>query len=211
MLCINRRAHQTGRLAARKLTKLYNKHSPANHVQMVTKGGTKWQAGESGEQERGEETLWYLLGDSPLYLLLIRNSTTWLSSQRDQSRLVKLQKFYCQKTCLKISQICYSHGIFFCILSFFFFLKWYSLRAKLRSSRHSWDGKRWKLKRRGCEEGDFKLVLHLRGLGWLVTTSCWHRASGSCAALVRAQSQKCPYLSGPTSSAWWGKTALFRE
>lgn len=91
---------------------------------MVTKGGTKWQAGESGEwgDASGEEALWYLLGDSPLYLLLIRNNTVWLSSQRDQTLLPKLQKFCCQKTCLKISQICHGHGNFSALWGFFLFI-----------------------------------------------------------------------------------------
>lgn len=143
MLCINRRAHQTGRLAARKLTKLYNKHSPANHVQMVTKGGTKWQAGESREwgDVSGEEVLWYLLGDSPLYLLLIRNNTIWLSSQRDQARLLKLQKFCCQKTCLKISQICHGRGIFFCTFVFFFLpqMVFIAGKAEVLQAQSGWE------------------------------------------------------------------------
>lgn len=44
---------------------------------------------------------------------------------------------------------------------------------------HSLDVQDRKLKRRGCEEDDFKHVLHLRGLGRLATTSCWLKASAS--------------------------------
>lgn len=110
---------------------------------MVTKGGTKWQAGESREwgDVSGEEVLWYLLGDSPLYLLLIRNNTIWLSSQRDQARLLKLQKFCCQKTCLKISQICHGRGIFFCTFVFFFLpqMVFIAGKAEVLQAQSGWE------------------------------------------------------------------------
>lgn len=90
---------------------------------MVTKGGTKWQAGESGEGGAlGEAALRYCTYRAtrlPCHLLLIRNNEMWLSGQRDQGCSLKLQKFYCQQSCLKISQICRGRGLFaaFCLFS----------------------------------------------------------------------------------------------
>lgn len=89
-----------------------------------------WQkVGQSGRQEKagmggmsGEAALWYCTNCATrphLHLLLIRNNETRLSSQRDQSHLLKLQKFYCQQSCLKISQICHGHRLFSAFCLFF--------------------------------------------------------------------------------------------
>lgn len=172
MLCINRRAHQTGRLAARKLTKLYNKHSPANHVQMVTKGGTKWQAGESGDGGMsGEEALWYCTNCDThphLHSLLIRNNETWLSSQRDQSHLLNLQKFYCQQSCLKISQICHGHRLFSAFCLFFPQMAFTAGSAETLWAQFGWV--RLKIEKKRMRGGRFQT----RPSSRRVRTACQH-------------------------------------
>lgn len=62
-----------GRLTGWKLTELYYKHSPSNHVQMVTKGGIKWQA----EESRDEGKHWEKQHSGTVSIVPLTHPFTW--------------------------------------------------------------------------------------------------------------------------------------
>lgn len=80
------------------------------------------------------------IGGLALYLLFITNSSTWLSSQEGPEPLAKAEEVLLSENLPEdFIDLPWSWD-FFLHFVFSFSLKWYSLRAKLRCSRHSLDG-----------------------------------------------------------------------